>query len=129
MSKYRITFEGRVYEMDVEFVDGNESRPAPPVSETKENRQTSDSQRRRPATVASTGVSNKAGAVAAPMPGTVVSIKKEEGEAVKAGEVVLVLEAMKMENDIVANIDGTIVKMNCKTGGTVAGGEILFEVE
>ena len=129
MSKYRITFEGRVYEMDVELVDGNSTRPAATRTETKESKPAPVSQNSKPVAAAPKSVSNKAGAVAAPMPGTIMSIKKEEGTAVKAGEVVLVLEAMKMENDIVSPVDGTIIKMNCKAGGTVAGGEILFEVE
>ena len=65
----------------------------------------------------------------APMPGTVIRIEKSEGELVKAGDLVLILEAMKMENEILAPKDGTITKMNCEVGGTVAGGEVLFEVK
>ena len=72
---------------------------------------------------------NNTGAVTAPMPGTVIKIEKSEGSAVKAGELVLVLEAMKMENEILAPVDGTITKMNCTVGGTVAGGEVMFEVK
>ena len=47
----------------------------------------------------------------------------------KAGELVLILEAMKMENEILAPVDGTITAMNCTAGGTVAGGDVLFEVK
>ena len=128
MSKYRITLDGRIYEMEVELVDENAVRPAAPKAEPKESKPAVQNTVSKPAE-APKAVSNSAGAVAAPMPGTIIRIEKEEGSAVKAGEVVLVLEAMKMENDIAAPKDGTIVKMNCKAGGTVAGGDILFEVE
>jgi len=62
------------------------------------------------------------------MPGTVLSICRKEGEKVRGGDVVLVLEAMKMENEILSPADGTINKINCEEGKTVAGGEVLFEV-
>ena len=63
------------------------------------------------------------------MPGTVIKIVKGEGSAVKAGELVLIREAMEMENEILAPVDGTVTKMNCTAGGTVAGGDVLFEVK
>ena len=69
------------------------------------------------------------GIVLAPIPGTVIKVNKTIGDKVKAGDVVMVLEAMKMENEIVASIDGIIKKMNVSAGKTVAGGELLFEVE
>ena len=63
------------------------------------------------------------------MPGTVIRIEKEAGAEVKEGDLVLILEAMKMENEIFAPKDGTITQMYCKAGSTVAGGEVLFEIK
>uniref|UniRef100_UPI0026E1416A biotin/lipoyl-containing protein n=1 Tax=Enterocloster clostridioformis TaxID=1531 RepID=UPI0026E1416A len=63
--------------------------------------------------------------VSAPMPGKVVAVKAAAGQAVKKGDVILVLEAMKMENDIVAPQDGTIASINASTGDSVESGTVL----
>ena len=98
MSKYRITVEGKTYEMDVELIGA------------------------KPAAASS-------GSVIAPMPGTILKVNKAEGDSVKAGDVVLVLEAMKMENEITAPADGVIASLSLTEGSTVAGGDLLFEVK
>ncbi|CDB63663.1 putative uncharacterized protein [Clostridium clostridioforme CAG:132] len=59
------------------------------------------------------------------MPGKVVAVKAAAGQAVKKGDVILVLEAMKMENDIVAPQDGTIASINASTGDSVESGTVL----
>ena len=63
--------------------------------------------------------------VPAPMPGVVFAIKKNPGEAVKEGDVVLVLEAMKMEMDIAAPADGTVAEILVKKGDQVTAGQVL----
>ena len=63
--------------------------------------------------------------IKAPMPGTVLAVKKNVGDAVKAGDVVIVLEAMKMENDIVAPCDGTVKSINAPKGSTVNTDDVL----
>ncbi|MEW5733228.1 MAG: pyruvate carboxylase subunit B [Thermodesulfobacteriota bacterium] len=63
--------------------------------------------------------------VTAPMPGMIVSIEKKVGEAVKAGEAVLILEAMKMQNQIPAPADGKVVAVNFGPGDKVAKGDVL----
>ncbi len=130
MSKYRISLEGKTYEMEVELVVENE--PAQPAAR-REYEEFKSASKDANVNVIDPSVQkptvNDTGAVTAPMPGTVLRIEKNAGDAVKAGEVVLILEAMKMENEILAPIDGTIAVMNCQTGGTVAGGELLFEVK
>ncbi len=67
--------------------------------------------------------------VTAYMPGRVVEILAAEGEAVEAGQGVLVLEAMKMKNEIQAESAGTVVKILVENGQTVEGGDPLFEIE
>ena len=59
------------------------------------------------------------------MPGKIVAVKVNPGDAVKKGQVVLVLEAMKMENDIVAPEDGTVASVNVAVGSTVEAGETI----
>lgn len=63
--------------------------------------------------------------VAAPMPGKILAVKAAAGQAVKKGEVIMVLEAMKMENDIVAPQDGTIASVNAAVGDSVESGATL----
>ena len=126
MSKYRITVEGKTYEMDVELIGSNGvavqpvAKAAPVVAAPKA----------APAPAASKPAVNAgSGSVVAPMPGTILKVLKATGDAVKAGEVVLILEAMKMENEITAPADGTIGSLNLTEGSTVAGGDLLFEVK
>ncbi len=63
--------------------------------------------------------------VKAPMPGTILAVKKNVGDAVKAGDVIVVLEAMKMENDIVAPCDGTVKSINAPKGSTVNTDDVI----
>ena len=130
MSKYRITLEGKSYEMEVEFLAEN-NMPQPVVKKQYTEFKTAPKDANvnvvNPAVQKQTV--NNTGAVVAPMPGTVIKIVKNVGDSVKAGDLVLILEAMKMENEIAAPADGTITAMNCSAGGTVAGGDVLFEVK
>ncbi len=130
MSKYRITLEGKSYEMEIELVAEN---AATNTIEKKEYKEFKSASKDATVNVMDPAVQkqtvNNTGLVVAPMPGTVLQIEKKEGDAVKEGDLVMILEAMKMENEIVAPTEGTIAKINCVVGKTVAGGEVLFEVK
>ena len=133
MSKYRITLEGKTYEMDVELI-GEGGAPKQAVKKEAPKAAVSAPVSAPAASAAPSASAAKAaeagsGAVIAPMPGTVIKIVKNAGDEVKAGELVLILEAMKMENEISAPVSGTIASINCTAGGTVAGGDVLFEVK
>jgi len=69
------------------------------------------------------------GAVVAPMTGKIVSVKVKEGDSVKRGDVLCVLEAMKMENEISAPRDGVVREVHVSEGSAVSEGEVLFVVE
>ncbi|MFL6293046.1 MAG: acetyl-CoA carboxylase biotin carboxyl carrier protein subunit [Thermoanaerobaculia bacterium] len=71
----------------------------------------------------------RAARVTAYMPGRVVAILAREGEAVTAGQGIVVLEAMKMQNEIRAEQDGTLAKIHVEPGQAVEGGDPLFELE
>jgi biotin carboxyl carrier protein len=68
------------------------------------------------------------GAVTAPMPGLVVSIKVQPGATVQAGQVLLVMEAMKMENAITASYNGTVTKIYVRDGDSISEGDLLVDV-
>ena len=115
MKTYTITVNGKAYAVTVE--EGAAAAGAPvaaPVAAA-------------PAAPAAAPPAGAAGSVqvTAPMPGKVVAVKASVGQAVKKGEVVLVLEAMKMENDIVAPEDGTIASINVANGDAVESGAVL----
>jgi biotin carboxyl carrier protein len=62
------------------------------------------------------------------MPGTILDVKVAAGQAVKKGDVICVLEAMKMENDIPAPCDGVIASINVQKGATVAAGDLVASI-
>ena len=126
MSKYRITVEGKTYEMDVELIGANGAVVAPVA---KASAPVVAAPKAAPAPVAAKPAEVGSGSVVAPMPGTILKVLKASGDSVKAGEVVLILEAMKMENEITAPVDGTIGSLNLTEGSTVAGGDLLFDVK
>lgn len=126
MSKYRITVEGKTYEMDVELIGANGAVVAPVV---KAAAPVAAAPKAAPAPVAAKPAAVGSGSVVAPMPGTILKVLKATGDSVKAGEVVLILEAMKMENEITAPVDGTIESLSLTEGSTVAGGDLLFDVK
>ena len=126
MSKYRITVEGKTYEMDVELIGAN-GASVQPVAKAAAPVVTAP--KAAPAPVAAKPAEVGSGSVVAPMPGTILKVLKASGDSVKAGEVVLILEAMKMENEITAPVSGTIGSLSLTEGSTVAGGDLLFDVK
>ena len=123
MSKYKITLNGKAYELDVELLDGSAPVTAAPKAAPKAVAAPAAAPK------AAAPVAGGAGSVNAPMPGTILRVNKNVGDSVAAGEAVVVLEAMKMENDINAPKAGKIKSLAVAQGQTVAAGEFLFEVE
>lgn len=119
MKNYTITVNGNVYDVTVEEgaaggapVAAPKAAPAPKAAAPK---------------AAAPAVSGTAGSVKvnAPMPGKILAVKANPGDKVTKGQVILVLEAMKMENDIVAPQDGTVASVNVAVGSSVESGETL----
>jgi len=119
MSKYKIRMNGKEYEMEVELADGSNSAPVKPAPAKAAPVKTSET-KSAPASE---------GAVISPMPGTILRVNDKEGDKVKAGDSVVILEAMKMENDITSPKDGVVKSLYVSQGQTVAKGDSLFEVE
>ena len=131
--KYKITLNGRTYEVEVEagkamLLDEYEaivpSAPAP-VAAAPAAAPAAPAAAPAPAAPAVTGAGE---AVNAPMPGTILKVNVTQGQAVKAGTVLVVLEAMKMENEIMAPKDGTVTQVLVSKGSTVDTGSPLVVI-
>lgn len=109
MKRYNITVNGNPYDVTVEEVEGEASAPAPAAIAPK------------PAASGNQGSVK----IASPMPGTIVEVKAKVGDKVQNGTVIAVLEAMKMENDIVADRDGVIASINVNKGDSVSTGSVI----
>ena len=131
---YKVTLNGKVYEVEVEKGEAviqaeyeaalpaaPAAAPAAPVSAAP-----------APAAAASAAAPAAqagAGTVPAPLPGNINEVRFSVGQTVKAGDVVIILEAMKMENEIVAPKAGTLTKIHVQKGAVVNTGDPLFDVE
>lgn len=118
MKNLRITVNGVAYDVQVEEL-GTDAVAAAPVAAPAAKPAV------KKAAPAASGAGEK---VAAPMPGTIVSVNVSDGQAVKKGDVLVVLEAMKMENEIKAPKDGTITSVAVSKGESVDTGAALVTI-
>lgn len=117
MKNYSITVNGNTYDVTVE--EGS-AAPTPVKTQTP-----APAIKTAPAKKAAPLGSQGSVKINAPMPGKILAVKANVGKTVKRGETVIVLEAMKMENEIVAPQDGTIVSINAAVGSSVEAGEVI----
>lgn len=114
MKQYRVIVNGTEYEVAVELL-GDANVAAAPAAPTPAP---------APVQTAPTGGEE----VKAPMPGTILSVKVGNGAAVKKGDLLFILEAMKMENEIFAPCDGTVSGLGVKDGSSVQSGTLLCTI-
>ena len=109
MKKYKVNVNGTVYEVEIEEMTG--APAAAPVAAA-------------PAAPAGAGER-----VAAPMPGNILSVNVAAGDTVKKGQVLMILEAMKMENEIMAPCDGRVTAVAVAKGAAVESGALLCTIQ
>lgn len=124
MRKFAINVNGKSYEVEVEEIGGvATSAPvqAPRAAAPAPAKAAAPQAAAAPAPAGST-------VVKAPMPGTILDIKVNAGGSVKAGDVLCILEAMKMENEIMAPCDGKVAAVNTTKGASVNNGDALISL-
>ena len=114
MKKYKVTVNGTAYEIELEELTG--AAPAPAAA---------------PAAAPAPAAAAPAGGeqVTSPMPGTILDVKVSQGASVKKGDVLMILEAMKMENEIMCPCDGKVASLHAAKGAAVESGTLLCVIQ
>ena len=115
MKKYRVTVNGTAYEIELEELTGAAPAAAPAAATAP-----------APAAAAAPAGGEQ---VTSPMPGTILSVNVAAGDAVKRGQVLMILEAMKMENEIMCPCDGKVASINTSKGASVESGTLLCVIQ
>lgn len=136
MKKYSVNVNGTAYEVEIELISESEVGKGAPKSGTytitaagaktaapapAPKAAPAPAAPAAPATPSPAGSTN----IESPMPGNIWQVPVAEGEKVKAGQALIILEAMKMENEIVSPVDGTVTKIAVKKGDAVAAQQLL----
>ncbi len=111
MKKYNVKVNGNLYEIEIEEIDAASAAQSAPKAAPAQSNAPANGEK-----------------VTAPMPGNILSVKVSNGQSVKKGDLLMVLEAMKMENEIMAPCDGKIGSLNVQKGSTVNSGDLLCSI-
>jgi len=128
IKRYKVTVNGRSYEVSVEEIKSeapiSKSLPTFVSEENKPNKETVS----KPLIEDSVPIDENAISVKAPMPGTMVSFSVSVGDTVSEGQIVAVLEAMKMENEIASPASGKVKSIHVEKGSSVAEGQVILQI-
>lgn len=128
MKNYKITVNGTPYNVTVEEGAGAPVAAAPVAAPAAPAAAPAPAPAAAPAAPAAPATQGTAGSVKveAPMPGTILDVKVSVGDSVSSGSVLCILEAMKMENEIVAPQDGTVASINVAKSDSVEAGQVII---
>ena len=115
MKKYKVNVNGTVYEVELEDISGSAVAAAPVAA---------------PVAAAPVAAAPAGGEqVVAPMPGNILAVNVKDGDSVKKGQVLMILEAMKMENEIMCPCDGKVASVSVAKGASVESGALLCVIQ
>jgi biotin carboxyl carrier protein len=127
MKTFRVIVNGSEYKVEIEELqEDGASAPAPAAPPAPKPAPQPASSPKPAAPAQPTAAGSAGGAIVAPMPGTILRVDAEIGSTVIKGQTLLVLEAMKMENDIQAPSDGVVQELNVTQGVSVNAGDVLI---
>lgn len=130
MKTYKVQIENEVYEVKIEEVaEGSVAKEAPAQPQAQAAQAPAAAveeapQETTPAPAPSAGATT----ITAPIPGTIISVNVKEGDAVTKGQVLIILEAMKLENEIVSTVDGTVTGIHTAYDRIVNAGDPLISI-
>ena len=116
MKKYNVNVNGSMYEVEIELMGETAAKAAPTPAEA-------------PAPAAAPVQAGEGEKIESPMPGTILAVNVNNGDAVKKGQVLMILEAMKMENEIMAGCDGVVTSVAVTKGQSVETGALLCTIK
>ena len=122
MKKFQVTVNGKTYEVEVEELGGTLSTPS--VGAVQVQQPVTQTVNAATEPVVSTGMQK----VVAPMPGKIVDIKVSVGQTIKEGDLVAILEAMKMENEIFASASGKVASIDTSAGNMVEANDVIISI-
>ena len=118
MKTYKVNVNGTQYIVEIELIDGAQTATTPQPAAAPA----------QPAPQVSAAAPAGAEEVTSPMPGTILDVKVSVGDTVAEGQVLMILEAMKMENEIMAPCAGKVAALNVTKGATVQSGDVLCSI-
>ena len=127
-NKYRVVVDGTAYTVEVESLGAGAPMPVAPAAPVAAPAPAAAPTPAPAAPAAPAAVAEGAMTVTAPMPGKILSLKVNVGDSVNSGDLVLLLEAMKMENEVFATASGKVTEIRVKSGDSVNTGDVLLVI-
>jgi len=129
MKKYQITLKGQVYELDVEEIGGSSTPVASKTASTPAAASApsaTQAPKATPPKAAPKAAPAGAQTVVAPMPGKIMAVNVKNGDSIKRGDIICILEAMKMQNEIMATQEGTVSDVRITVGQIMSTGDVII---